>query len=172
MKTDEILFRLAGLNLESVSDGPGLRMTIYLQGCPHHCPGCHNPETWALDGGESMTTADFLNQLSPSPLISGITLSGGEPFHQAAAAGEIARWARSRGYSVWTYTGYHWEQLLASPDQAVQRLLRSSEVIVDGPFRADQRDLSLAFRGSRNQRLIDTAASLNDGTVVEWQPDD
>jgi anaerobic ribonucleoside-triphosphate reductase activating protein len=172
MKKAEIPLRLAGLNLESISDGPGLRMTIFLQGCPHHCPGCHNPETWALDGGEIMNTADFLAGLSPSPLVSGVTLSGGEPFHQAAAAVEIANWARLRGYSVWTYSGYSWEQLFASTDQAVQKLLQSSEVLVDGPFRADQRDLSLAFRGSRNQRLIDTAASLKSGHVVEWLPDD
>lgn len=164
--------RLAGLSMESISDGPGLRLTFFLQGCPHECFGCHNPETWSDTEGKFFLLDDFLCQLTPSPLISGITLSGGEPFAQAPAAARIAQWAGSRAYNVWVYSGYCWEELSRSTRPGFQELLQCADVLVDGPFHLEERDLSLPFRGSRNQRLIQVKASRAASRVVTWSPAD
>ncbi len=164
--------RLAGLSMESISDGPGLRLTFFLQGCPHECYGCHNPETWSETEGKLLLVSDLLRQITPSPLISGVTLSGGEPFAQAPAAARIAQWACSRAYDVWVYSGYCWEELVHSSRPGFQELLRYADVLVDGPFHFEERDLSLPFRGSRNQRLIHVKASRAAGKIVTWSPAD
>jgi anaerobic ribonucleoside-triphosphate reductase activating protein len=160
--------RLAGIVPESVTDGPGLRIALFFQGCAHHCPGCHNPQTWPMQGGESYAVETLLHDLPVTPLVQGVTLSGGDPFYQPEAAAAIARALRARGKDVWGYTGFTWEELLAEADPARMDLLRQCDVLVDGPYVQEQRDLTLPFCGSRNQRLIAVPASLASGAVRLW----
>ena len=164
-----VTLRVNGLVYESVVEGPGLRDVIFVQGCPHRCPGCHNPGSWDFDGGTLVDIADVVASIPSSPIISGITFSGGEPFHQAAALVEVAQCIKDRGLDLWVYTGYAWEELLTHPDPAVNQLLALTDVVVDGRFEQDKADLSLPFRGSANQCLIDVQASLQTGRVILWK---
>ncbi|MDK2887665.1 anaerobic ribonucleoside-triphosphate reductase activating protein [Desulfofundulus australicus DSM 11792] len=160
--------RVAGIIEESVVDGPGLRLVVFVQGCPHRCPGCHNPHTWDPAGGTLMEVEEILAMVKRNPLLKGVTLSGGEPFAQAGALAVLARQVRALGRDVITYTGYTWEKLLelAGRDGAVKELVELSDYIVDGPFIQEKRDPELPFRGSSNQRVIDVPASLACGRVV------
>ena len=162
--------RLAGIVKESVVDGPGIRMVVFVQGCPHHCPGCHNEKTQDPSGGYLSTVQEVIDQLPSNPLVTGLTFSGGEPFLQAGALAVIGKAAKQRNLSVFTYTGFVFETLLEqsrnNPDIAA--LLAITDVLIDGPFLLEQRDISLAFRGSGNQRLLDVPTSLRQGKAVEW----
>lgn len=163
--------RVAGITNESVVDGPGIRSTIFFQGCPHACPGCHNPETWSSEGGKELKIEDLIKFLAINPLVSGVTFSGGEPFQQAPAAAVLGRRLLEMGLNLWVYTGYTWEALLVNLDRpGYQELLELTEVLIDGPFIREKRDLGLLFRGSTNQRLINVQESLTKGMVVTWQP--
>lgn len=166
-----VLLRLHGVVQESVVDGPGLRDVVFVQGCPHRCPGCQNPGSWDFDGGSLVDVADVVSLLPTSPLVSGVTFSGGEPFCQAKALVEVARHVKSLGLNLWVYTGYTWEELLALPDPAARELLSLVDVLVDGRYVREERDISLPYRNSRNQRLIDARASLKAGEVIIWEPD-
>jgi anaerobic ribonucleoside-triphosphate reductase activating protein len=161
--------RVAGIERESVVDGPGLRFVIFTQGCSHHCSGCHNPDTWDFEGGQEMDTDEILKQIEEIGLIRGVTLSGGEPFERAAACALLAEQIKSMGLDIITYTGYTFEKLQsrASEDADVKRLLDATDVLVDGPFIAGERDWDLHFRGSRNQRLILVQESLAAGRAVQ-----
>ena len=162
--------RLAGIVKESVVDGPGIRMVVFVQGCPHHCPGCHNENTQDPFGGYLSTVQEVIDQLPSNPLVTGMTFSGGEPFMQAGALAVIGKAAKQRNLSVFNYTGFVFETLLEqsknNPDIAA--LLAITDVLIDGPFLLEQRDISLAFRGSGNQRLLDVPTSLRQGKAVEW----
>jgi len=162
--------RLAGIVKESIVDGPGLRLAMFAQGCPHKCRGCHNPETHPFEGGSEYTVSQILDMAVANPLLDGLTLSGGEPFAQAEAFGELARGAQARGLSVWTYTGYVWEELAGitgEKQEGIDLLLRNTDVLVDGRYEESKRDYTLRFRGSSNQRMIDVTKSLEGGKVVE-----
>ena len=165
--------RIAGTVNDSIVDGPGLRFTVFTQGCPHHCEGCHNPQTWDFDGGKTVEIAEIVEKMRKNPLLSGVTLSGGEPFMQADACAKIAEAAHGMGLNVWTYTGHTWEMLteVAKRPPGWVTLLKETDVLVDGPFVKDQKSLELLYRGSQNQRLIDVKKSLDAGTVVLWEPD-
>jgi len=167
--TDTI--RLYGLVADSIVDGPGYRVSVFTQGCPHHCPGCHNPESHAPEGGTLWTLNDVEKKFTGNPLLTGITLSGGEPFAQAGACAELARRARAKGLTVWAYTGYLYEQLLdkALADADVRELLAHTDVLVDGPFVLALRSLDLEFCGSRNQRLIDLNRTRETGVVTLYE---
>ena len=145
--------RIAGIVDDSIVDGEGVRLTVFTQGCPHHCHGCHNPQTWNLTGGHEIDTEEIVQKLKANPLLSGITFSGGEPFLQPAPLAEIARAAHKLGLDVWSYTGFTLEELEKRTD--VQQLLNEVDVLVDGPYVEALRDLTLRFRGSSNQRIID-----------------
>ena len=162
--------RLAGVVDDSIVDGPGLRFSVFTQGCSHHCPGCHNPETHDPSGGHDGDTDELIARMKKNPLLSGITLSGGDPMEQSVPCLELARAAHGMGLNVWTYTGYTWEQLLTESDPDRMALLRETDVLVDGPFIQSQRSLELNFCGSKNQRLIDVPASLREGHVMLWTP--
>lgn len=157
--------RLFGLEPNSYVDGPGIRMAIFFQGCLHHCEDCHNPGSWPVLGGEKRDTEEIKKQMAADPLLTGITLSGGEPFLQPLPALELARFAHSRGLTVWCYTGYVFEQLLEWEDTR-RELLTEIDILVDGPFEQDKRSLELLWRGSANQRLIDVKKSLKKGEAV------
>lgn len=160
--------RIAGTASDSIVDGSGLRYTIFTQGCFHNCPGCHNPETHDLNGGKEMDTAEIIAEFKKNPLLSGITLSGGEPFLQAEACLEIAKAAHAIGKDVWAYTGYTLEELRSLGDEHILALLDEVDVLVDGKFHMEERSLELRFRGSKNQRLIDMKKTGR-GEPVEWE---
>ena len=151
---------LAGIVPESIVDGPGIRYTVFVQGCPHHCEGCHNPQTHAFGVGTDTAPEDILAELDKKPYLKGITLSGGEPFCQAEALAELAASLKARGKHVMAYTGYTFEQLLALEDPFVRPLLAQLDLLVDGPFVFAEKSLDLKFRGSANQRVLDVPASL------------
>ena len=159
--------RLSGIIPESVVDGPGVRFVIFTQGCPHHCPGCHNPETWDPSGGKEMTLKEIVKLIKrKAKNIKGITLSGGDPFLQACEAAALAREAKKMGLDVVTYTGYTYEELLGINGSGFQELLEVTDILVDGPFLIQYRDIGLAYRGSSNQRVIDLSATRAKGSLV------
>ena len=162
--------RIAGITPESVVDGPGLRLVVFTQGCPHNCHGCHNPQTHDPQGGNEMEVKEIMAVIEHTKLIRGVTFSGGEPFLQAGALAEIGLAAKQRGLSVFTYTGFVFEQLLAQSrsNADIAALLSVTDVLIDGPFLLEQRDISLAYRGSSNQRILDLPASLREGKPVDW----
>lgn len=162
--------RIAGTVDDSIVDGPGFRYTVFTQGCSHHCPGCHNPETHDFAGGRTVDTEAIVAQMRANPLLDGLTLSGGDPMEQPAPCAELARQAHALGLNVWCYTGYTLEQLLAEADPERLALLRGTDVLVDGPFLLAQRSLELKYCGSRNQRLIDVKKTLAAGVPTLWEP--
>ena len=164
--------RLYGLVTDSIVDGPGFRTAIFVQGCPYHCEGCHNPDSQPFEGGTVWTLDDVEKKFANNPLLSGITLSGGEPAEQAAPCAELARRAHQKGLNVWTYTGSTLEKLAerAQADEALRLLLNETDVLVDGPFILAQRSLELDFCGSKNQRLIDMNETRRQGKIVLWTP--
>jgi anaerobic ribonucleoside-triphosphate reductase activating protein len=165
-----VRLRVNGLSYESVVDGPGIRDTLFVQGCPRRCPGCQNPGSWDFGGGTEVDVGEVIAALPSSPLAAGVTFSGGEPFCQAAALVPVARHVKQLGLNLWVYTGFTWEELLALEGPGVRKLLGLADVVVDGPFVRELADLGLAFRGSANQRLIDVQASLAAGEAVLWEP--
>ena len=146
-------------------DGPGIRATVFSQGCPHHCPGCHNPETWEFGCGTKMTEEDLLEIIRGNPLCRGVTFSGGEPFAQPEGFAKLAQLLKATGYEVASYSGYTFEQLLQGTP-AQKELLKTIDVLIDGPYLQEQRSLELSFRGSKNQRILDVPASLAAGQAV------
>lgn len=162
--------RIAGYVNDSIVDGPGLRFAVFAQGCPHACPGCHNPETHDMNGGREEETDTLIAEMKKNPLLSGITLSGGDPMMQPEACLELARAAHGMHLNVWMYTGYTWEEIMAQENEAWNKLVKETDVLVDGPFILSQRSLELDYCGSKNQRLIDVQKSLAKGEVVLWMP--
>jgi len=146
--------RIAGIEPESVVDGEGIRYVVFVQGCPHRCPGCHNPETHPFDGGRVADIQELFEEIRENPLLKGVTFSGGEPFCQPKPLAELARLVHGIGKDVTTYTGYLYEELLNMQDPDVANLLAQTDTLIDGPFILAERDLTLPFRGSRNQRII------------------
>jgi anaerobic ribonucleoside-triphosphate reductase activating protein len=159
--------RIAGTVQDSIVDGPGLRFSLFTQGCPHNCEGCHNPATHDPNGGKEMSTEEIIKTMLSNPLTDGLTLSGGDPFFQPEPCAEVAEAAKAHGLNVWAYSGWTFEQLLEDPRPAVRRLLESVDVLVDGRFVLAQRSLAIKWRGSANQRLIDVPKSLAEGKAVE-----
>ena len=166
------VIRLFGLVTDSIVDGPGFRVSIFTQGCPHHCEGCHNPGSHDPAAGKEWTLDEVEKKFTGNPLLDGITLTGGEPFQQPAACAELARRAHQKGLNVWSYSGYTYEKLreLAKQDEGVNALLSMIDVLVDGPFRLNERSLELLYCGSKNQRLIDMKKTRKTGEVVLWTP--
>lgn len=158
--------KIFGLVQDSIVDGPGFRFSCFVQGCPHHCPGCHNPDSHDPAGGTEMTVEEVAKKMLSNPLTDGLTLSGGEPFAQPEACLELAKIAHSHHLNVWSYSGWTFEHLRDHGTEAQKALLSELDVLVDGPFLLEQRTLALPWRGSRNQRVIDVPASLTAGEAV------
>lgn len=160
--------RIADFVQDSIVDGPGLRFTLFTQGCVHHCEGCHNPQTHDPEGGREVSTDEIIKIMLSNPLTDGLTLSGGDPFCQPGDCTAVAAAAKAKSLNVWAYSGWTFEQLLRDERPEVQALLRHVDVLVDGPFVLSLRSLSLKWRGSTNQRLIDVQKSLDSGETVLW----
>lgn len=158
--------RIYGLQQDSIVDGPGFRFACFVQGCPHHCPGCHNPDSHDSAGGREMSVEEVAELLLGNPLTDGLTLSGGEPFAQAEDCLRLARIAHAHHLNVWSYSGWTFEHLRDQGSPAQRALLEEVDVLVDGPFLLEERTLALPWRGSRNQRVIDVPASLAAGEAV------
>jgi anaerobic ribonucleoside-triphosphate reductase activating protein len=160
--------KLAGILHHSVVDGPGLRTVVFLQGCPHRCPGCHNPQTQDPAGGYEMEADRLAAEICGRRGSSGVTLSGGEPFFQPVPLARLALALKECGRHVIIYSGYTYEQLRerAAGEPAVAALLATADILIDGPFIREQKDMALLYRGSRNQRIIDLPASIKSGSVV------
>lgn len=146
-------------------DGPGLRTSVYFAGCNHHCPGCHNPQSWDFEGGEAMSVLRIKEIIDDCDF--NVTFSGGDPLMQPVdEMVELARLLKADGRTIWCYTGYSYEYVASRPEY--KELLACIDVLVDGPFVESLRDISLRFRGSSNQRLVDISRSTPD-CVVEWK---
>lgn len=147
--------RLSGpLERDNIVNGYGLRAVLWTQGCWRHCPGCQNPETWAFDSGILVDIEEVKARLREFKGQTGITFCGGEPFEQSERCLEISEWCRKElGWNVWSFTGYTYETLKEAGG-AKWQFLKSLDALIDGPFILAERDLTLKFRGSRNQRLL------------------
>lgn len=167
--------RIAGITEESIVDGPGLRLVIFTQGCPHRCPGCHNEDTHDVNGGYTIAVEDLFNHIKQlaarNKLLQGVTFSGGEPFLQPRPLAHLAKRLKAQGLDIVTYSGFTFEQLtaMAVKRKSIGQLLKYTNLLVDGLYRETERDLGLAFRGSRNQRLIDITATLTANRVILWE---
>lgn len=139
-------------------DGIGLRTSIYCAGCEHHCPGCHNPQSWSEDGGESVSVEELFELIMDADM--NVTFTGGDPMLHPEAFIALAKMIKQRSdKTIWCYTGYRFEDLLQHPVR--RELVELCDVVVDGRFVEAEKDLSLHFRGSRNQRIIDVKKSLH-----------
>lgn len=156
--------RIAGIVRDSIVDGPGVRDVIFTQGCPHHCFGCHNQNTWDMNGGEVRLSGSILRELSDSQ--NDITISGGEPLSQWSALLRLLELINEQtDKRVWLYTGY-----TVDLNQNFYKVLaRYVDVIVDGKFVEELKDPDLLFRGSSNQRIVDIKASVECGEIIEWE---
>lgn len=157
--------RVAGIIRNSVVNGIGIRDVIFLQGCQHHCKGCHNPQTWRLDGGTNYSIMELVDELKDSP--NDITISGGEPLLQFSEVIRFMKYmSKNYGKRFWLYTGYTYREI---PSYQLCLLAKYVDVLVDGRFKIEKKDLTLQFRGSSNQRLINLPISWEEGIVIKWE---
>lgn len=146
----DVTLRVLDIVDGTIVDGPGLRTSIYFAGCAHHCHGCHNPQSWNFNAGHDMTITELVEHIRENDFD--VTLSGGDPIYQIDAIIPLCREIRALGKNIWLYTGYTIEEIEESA--SLSRILNEVDAIVEGPFIESQRDLSLHFRGSANQRII------------------
>lgn len=168
----------------SIVDGPGIRFSVFVQGCTHHCPGCHNKDSQAHKQVNPMTVGQILNEIQEAKSCTGVTFTGGEPFEQADALGELAIALKEKNYNIWAYSGYRFEDLVkiaqgkdtpAATDycnkehsQGVLNMLNNIDVLVDGRFDQNLKSYDALYRGSTNQRLIDMKKTLMQNNMIEW----
>ena len=151
--SDATKIRILDILEETMADGPGLRTSIYCAGCAHHCPGCHNPQSWDFKGGYEVTVDELLEVIKADEFAN-VTFSGGDPFYQVEAFTELARRIKEEtGKTIWCYTGFTYEEIQADP--RLSQMLPYLDVLVDGPYVEALRDTDLRFRGSSNQRIIE-----------------
>lgn len=165
--------KLSGINYESFADGEGVRVSVFVSGCHRHCAGCFNKETQDFNFGDSLTQdicAEIYEYLN-KPYISGLTMLGGEPMDEENIEGtyQVIMLAKALRKTVWVYSGYTLEELWLRTGSCMGDILRNTDVLVDGPFILEQRDTTLAFRGSSNQRIIDVQESLRVGEVIPYK---
>lgn len=152
---DENKIKISGIVKESTVDGPGFRYVVFTQGCPHHCKGCHNPQTHSFDGGSYIDIDTILEDVKKNPLLRGVTISGGEPFMQAKKIAKLLSKIDRKKLSTIVYTGFLYEDLLnnANENNGYMDLLKQADLLIDGKFEEDLMDENLLFRGSSNQRV-------------------
>lgn len=163
----EEIIKASGVIDESIVDGPGVRYVVFTQGCPHHCPGCHNPQTHSFDGGKQLPISRVVHDVASNPMISGVTFSGGEPICQPKVLAHLAKQINALGKNVIIYSGYTFEQLRDMHDDDVNELLGECKYLIDGKFDQNHKSMMSKFRGSLNQRIIDLQTSLAVGDAVE-----
>ncbi|NLD18792.1 MAG: anaerobic ribonucleoside-triphosphate reductase activating protein [Clostridiales bacterium] len=163
--------RIAGIVRESIVDGPGIRFVVFCQGCPHGCGGCHNPESHDFDGGQECSIERLVQEIDKNPLLAGVTFSGGEPLCQPEGLLELAKEIKKRDLSITLFSGYTYEEITIKAEEAetVFQLLRLTDILIDGRFVQELRDLTLQFCGSSNQRVIDMNKTRETGEIVLWK---
>ena len=166
MINDDMIIRMCGTEPESIVDGPGFRYVVFVQGCPHRCPGCHNPQSHPFEDGYDLSVGELWDDIKANPHLAGVTFSGGEPFCQVKPLLEIAHRVKRAGMSLMSYSGYTLEQLEAREDEETHELLGLLDILVDGPFIEEERNLELLYRGSENQRVIDMNKTREAGEIV------
>lgn len=162
---------ISGIVEESIVDGPGVRFVIFVQGCPHNCRGCHNPQTHPFGIGTQTEISELYQKIRENPFVRGVTFSGGEPFCQAQPLATLGDWLRRDGYDIVVYSGFTLEVLLqkAETDLGIKALLSAANYLIDGPFVENEKDLSLKFRGSRNQKIYDVTCYPNSKRIFETE---
>lgn len=158
--------KISGIEPESIVDGRGFRFVIFTQGCPHNCHGCHNPQTHDFNDGKWADVQDLYEEICDNPLLKGVTFSGGEPFCQPNPLVALAKLIHTRKLDLTIFTGYTYEELLKKRDPDVDALLSETDILIDGRFVLEQKDLTLCFKGSRNQRIIDMNRTRQAGHLV------
>ena len=167
----EDIIRVCGIERESIVDGPGFRYVLFVQGCPHRCPGCHNPESHDFEGGTDMTAEEVFSDIMKNPHLRGVTFSGGEPFEQVPALLKLAGMIKEAGLSLMSYSGYTLEELRGRQDAETDELLGMLDILVDGRYVESLRNLTLIYRGSENQRVIDMNKTREAGEIRLYQSD-
>ena len=164
------MIKIAGVVKESTVDGPGFRYTVFTQGCPHKCEGCHNPGTHDFNGGKFVSITKLAEDISKNPLLKGVTISGGEPFMQAKKVTTLLKKLDKR-LSVMVYTGFKYEDLLemANEENGYLELLQNTDVLIDGKFVLALKSENAPFRGSTNQRAIEAKNSISKGKIIEHE---
>ena len=159
------------MTTDSIVDGEGIRSVVWCQGCIHNCPGCHNPETHSFDTGVLKEVDEVCQEIATLEFQDGITLSGGDPLCQIDACLEIAKFCQSIGLNVWCYTGYKIEDLLkrSKKEKNIKEFLENIDVLVDSPFILELKSYNVPFRGSSNQRLIDSKKSISLNKIVLYK---
>ena len=152
--------KVSGIIEESITDGPGIRYVLFVQGCPHRCEGCHNPQTFDFDAGSKMSTEEIFDGIKKNPLLSGVTFSGGEPFCQAKELVPLVKLIKGLSLEIAVYTGYTYEEILDSNDKDKFELLSLADILIDGKFLIEQKSLLTKFKGSKNQRILNVKKSL------------
>ncbi|MDF2566993.1 MAG: anaerobic ribonucleoside-triphosphate reductase activating protein [Oscillospiraceae bacterium] len=160
--------KIAGILSESIVDGPGIRMVVFFQGCPHGCEGCHNPKTHDFKGGKYKSIDNIIKKIRENPLLSGVTISGGEPFCQPKELLELVKRIKQEKKGIIIYSGYKIEELLQM-ESTIKEILQNTDYLIDGKFDIAKRDLLLKFRGSSNQRVIDCRKTLEEGKIAEHE---
>ncbi len=158
-------YRVLSIIRGTTVDGPGFRTSIYLAGCAHACPGCHNPQSWNPEGGDIMTLSEIMDIVRDEDFD--VTLSGGDPLFNPEPVRNLIEALKHDGRNVWIFTGFRWEEIMAS--EKLKDAVELADVVVDGPFVESLRNPDLLFRGSSNQRLIDVGRSISSGHPVTWR---
>ena len=160
--------KLSGEIKESIVDGPGIRYVVFTQGCHHNCKGCHNPETHDIKGGYFKEIDEIVEDFKKYPYMTGLTLSGGEPFLQKSAILSLILQFKTLypSKNIIIYSGYTFESLLKENDNETKDILNNIDYLIDGPFILEKRDISLKFKGSSNQRIIDIKKSLSENQII------
>lgn len=162
---------ISGYYPESINEGEGVRAVIYISGCRHFCKGCFNPKTWNFNYGEEFNEAkqeQIIDDLIGNPLLQGLTLCGGDPFFSARELIPFIQKVRERAswLNIWSYTGFTFDEILL--DSTMLELLSLIDVLIDGKFVQEEKDLSLLFRGSSNQKIVDVPSSLKAGHAIDY----
>ncbi len=160
-----VKFNIAGIITDSIVDGPGIRVSVFAQGCLHACVGCHNPSSHSFEEKHLMSVKEVYEIIKRNKLSKGVTFSGGEPFCQAQAFYELAKLLKEDGYEIACYTGYTYEEIKNS-DETKNNLLNLLDILIDGKFVMPLRNLDLRFKGSENQRIIDVQESLEKNEII------
>lgn len=163
---------VSGINFESIADGEGVRVVVFISGCLHNCKGCHNPASHSFTAGQPFTSDlqdKIVAYIKNTPFISGLTLSGGDPMYSAEELIPFVQKLRSEvdGVTVWIYSGFLYEEI--KQNEEMSELLKQCDVLVDGEFVLEQRDITLAYKGSQNQRIIDVQKSITDNKIILYE---
>ncbi len=165
--------KIAGFYDESISNGLGWRAVLFVSGCPHHCPGCHNQEAQDFNYGSEFNKQEILDRIKENSILKGITISGGEPLCKENIP-EVLDFIKDvkkirPEFNVWCYSGYTLEQLLGRNDEVTNKCLDEIDVLVDGQFVQSKKDPTLKFKGSSNQRIIDLKPTLKTHKFIEYK---